>query len=238
MLLSITKAGEECIVAELKIIIGNKNYSSWSLRGWLAVRHTGTAYKEVKIDLYTPNSKAELLKHSPTGLVPALIDGDVMVWDSLAIIDYCASITPEKFWWPKERAAYAFARSMSAEMHSGFMGLRSHAPMNLKGRWSGLALSEGVTKDVARIDALWTQARECFGADGDFLFGEFSAADMMFAPVVTRLETYGIPVSPTARTYMDAMLAHPHMQEWTAEGLAETAIIVSGEVPEGTTHLG
>jgi glutathione S-transferase len=225
-------------VAPLKIIIGNKNYSTWSLRGWLAVKHTGLPFEEVKIDLYTPHSKAELLKHSPTGMVPALIDGDITVWDSLAIIDYCATTTPEKFWWPKDRAAYAFARSISAEMHSGFMGLRTHASMNLKARWTGLTLGESVAKDVARIDALWSEAREKFGAGGDFLFGEFSAADMMFAPVVTRFETYGFEISPTARTYMDAVLAHPLMVEWTKEGVTETAIIEASEIPADTTRLG
>ncbi len=225
-------------MSTLTIIIGNKNYSSWSLRGWLAARHTGLPLKEVKVDLYTPSSKAELLEHSPTGMVPVLEHGDTTVWDSFAIIDYCARLAPEKFWWPEDAAAYAFARSISAEMHSGFMGLRTHAPMNLKGRWAGLTLAGKVADDVARADALWCQARKTFCPEGDFLFGDFSAADMMFAPVVTRFKTYGITVSPTARAYMDAVLAHPLMQEWSAEGLKETAIIAGGEIPEGAKQLG
>lgn len=226
-------------MADLKIIIGNKNYSTWSLRGWLAAMHTGLPVEEVKIDLYTPGSKAELLKHSPSGMVPALVHGDSVVWDSLAIIDYCARLAPNKFWWPSGDAAYAFARSISAEMHSGFMGLRTHAPMNIKGKWSGLTLGESVAADVARIDALWNEAREKFGkTDGNFLFGAFSAADMMFAPVVQRFESYGIEVSPAARSYMNAMLRQPLMAEWSKEGRKETAIIAQGEVPKDATRLG
>jgi len=230
-------------MSALKIIIGNKNYSTWSLRGWLAAMHTGLAVEEVKIDLYTPGSKTELFKHSPSGLVPALIHGDIVVWDSLAIIDYCARLAPDKFWWPEGDAAYAFARSMTAEMHSGFSSLRTHAPMNIRGKWSGLTLGDSVAADVARIDALWSEARERFGKKdgpngGDFLFGGFSAADMMFAPVVHRFETYSIEASPTARAYMDAVLAQPLMQQWTNEGLAETAIIAQGEVPKDATRLG
>ncbi len=225
-------------MADLKIIIGNKNYSTWSLRGWLAAMHTGLPVDEVKIDLYTPGSKAELLRHSPSGLVPALLHKDIVVWDSLAIIDYCARLAPGKFWWPEDNAAYAFARSIAAEMHSGFIALRTHAPMNIKAKWSSLTLGESVAHDVARIDTLWSEARERFGNDGDFLFGGFSAADMMFAPVVHRFETYGIDVSPTVRTYMDAMLAQPLMQQWAKEGRAETAVIAAGEVPKDATQLG
>lgn len=220
------------------VIIGNKNYSTWSLRGWLAARHTGLTFDEVKIDLYTPGSKAELLKHSPTGLVPALKDGDTHVWDSYAIIDYCARLAPEKFWWPADDAAYAFARSISAEMHSGFFALRANAPMNLRANFTGLALSDAVEADVHRIEALWTEAREKFGTNGDFLFGNFSAADMMYAPVVHRFNSYGIEVNDTCRAYMQAVLNHPLMQEWASGAADETAIIVEGEVPTDATRLG
>lgn len=230
-------------MADLKIVIGNKNYSTWSLRGWLAAMHTGLVVQEINIELYTPGSKAKLLEYSPTGQVPALVHGDITVWDSLAIIDYCARLEPRQYWWPEDNAAYALARSMSAEMHSGFMALRTHAPMNIRAKWSGLTLSEDVARDVARIDALWIEAREKFGSkeqknSGDFLFGDFSAADMMFAPVVYRFETYGISVSPTARAYMDAMLDYDLMQAWTHFALKETAIIAAGEVPKGATNLG
>jgi len=225
-------------MAGLKIIIGNKNYSTWSLRGWLAAMHMGVPVEEIKFDLYTLGSKAELLKYSPSGMVPALIHGDIVVWDSLAIIDYCARLAPVKLWWPEEAAAFAFARSIAAEMHSGFMGLRTHAPMNIRGKWSGLTLGDSVAADVARADVLWSEARERFGSDGEFLFGGFSAADMMFAPVVNRFETYSIEMTATARAYMDAMLAQPLMQLWSTEALKETAIIAHGEIPKDTKRLG
>ena len=225
------------------IVIGNKNYSSWSLRGWLAARHTGLNFDEVKIDLYTPGSKAELLKHSPTGLVPALKHDDTDVWDSYAIVDYCARLAPERFWWPTDDAAYAFARSISAEMHSGFFALRANAPMNLRASFTGLALSDAVEADVRRIETLWTEARKKFGTSenqngGDFLFGNFSAADMMYAPVVHRFNSYGITVNDTCRTYIQSVLNHPLMKEWAEGAAAETAIIVDGEIPKDATMLG
>lgn len=225
-------------MSNLTIVIGNKNYSSWSLRGWLAAKHTGLPLDEVKIDLYTPKSKAELLQHSPTGLVPLLKQGDTLVWDSLAIIDYCAQLAPEKFWWPEDLSAYAFARSIAAEMHSGFFALRNHAPMNLRARFTGLALGTAVADDVTRVEALWLEARQQFGSTGDFLFGDFSAADMMYAPVVHRFHSYGVEVSDTARAYMKAMLHHPLMQAWANEAAKETAIIVEGEIPTSATQLG
>lgn len=230
-------------MSELTIVIGNKNYSSWSLRGWLAVKHTGLPLNEIKINLYTPGSKAELLRHSPSGLVPVLKDGDTRVWDSLAIIDYCARLAPRKFWWPTDKAAYAFARAIAAEMHSGFFALRNHAPMNLRARHTGLTLSEAVADDVTRAESLWLEARQKFGQNekensGDFLFGAFSAADMMYAPVVTRFESYGVEVGDTARAYMNAVLDHPLMVKWREAAAKETAIIVEGEIPEGATQLG
>ena len=220
------------------LVIGNKNYSSWSLRGWLAAKHAGLDFEEVNIDLYTPTSKAELLKHSPTGMVPFLKHADTGVWDSMAIIEYCARLAPSKFWWPEDNAAFAYARAIAAEMHSGFFALRSHVPMNLRANFSGLALSPEVEADVRRIEDLWTEARQIFGDGGDFLFGDYSAADMMYAPVVHRFNSYGIEVNPACRTYMDAVLAHPDIREWASEASSETAIIVSGEVPKDATMLG
>lgn len=225
-------------MSELTIVIGNKNYSSWSLRGWLAAKHTGLPLSEVKIDLYTPSSKAALLKHSPTGLVPLLKDGKTRVWDSLAIIDYCARLAPSKVWWPEDNGAYAFARSISAEMHSGFFALRNHAPMNLRARHKGLTLAPSVADDVTRIEALWLEARQLFGGEGDFLFGDFSAADMMYAPVVIRFDSYGMEVSDTARAYMNAVMDHPLMVKWREAAARETAVIDAGELPEGATQLG
>lgn len=225
-------------MSKFTLVIGNKNYSSWSLRGWLAVKHAGFTFEEIKIDLYTRDSKSELLKHSPTGMVPLLKHGDVRVWDSLAIIDYCARLAPEKFWWPESDAAYPYARSIASEMHSGFFALRNHAPMNLRAHFTGLDLSEDVEADVRRIETLWTEACVTFGAKGDFLFGEFSAADMLYAPVVHRFNSYGIDVNETCRAYMEAVLQYHHMQEWGAAAADETAIIVAGEIPKDAKSLG
>lgn len=225
-------------MSNLKIIIGNKTYSSWSLRGWLAIRHTGLDFEEVKLPLDTPEFYERIKALSPTGCVPALHHGDVRVWDSLAIIDYCARLAPEKNWWPKLDAPYALARSIAAEMHSGFTALRGNAPMNMRDRWTGLSLSEGVQKNVDRIDALWSDARNSFGKGGDFLFGEFGAVDMMYAPVVSRFETYGIAVSDTSRAYMDAVLNQPYMGEWMASADEETDTVKQDQVPADATHLG
>lgn len=225
-------------MSEFTIVIGNKNYSSWSLRGWLAVKHADIEFEEIKIDLYIPDSKTELLKHSPTGMVPLLKHGDTRVWDSLAIIDYCALLAPEKFWWPTSDAEYAYARSISSEMHAGFFALRNHAPMNLRARFSGLELGADVETDVRRVEALWTEARETFGRSGDFLFGDYSAVDMLYAPVVHRFNSYGVQVNGICKAYMGAVLDHPHMQEWAAAAATETATIVAGEIPKDATRLG
>ncbi|MBV1900380.1 MAG: glutathione S-transferase family protein [Kordiimonadaceae bacterium] len=180
---------------EIKIIIGNKRYSSWSLRGWLAVDHTGLPYDEIKLRLDTPSFYEEIVKYNPAKRVPTLVDGDIAVWDSAAIIDYCARLAPEKFWWPSDKAAYALARSVFNEMHSGFTEIRTHMPMNLVDSWQNLTLSNGIKTDVRRIVEIWTECRARYGADGEFLFGEFSAVDMMFAPITTRFATYGIAVN-------------------------------------------
>ena len=220
------------------LVIGNKNYSSWSLRGWLAAKHADLDFEEIKIDLYTPTSKAELLKYSPTGMVPFLKHEGTGVWDSLAIIDYCARLAPGKFWWPEGDEAFAYARAIAAEMHSGFFALRNHVPMNLRADFSGLALSSEVEADVRRIESLWTEARQTFGDGGDFLFGDYSAVDMMYAPVVHRFNSYGIEVNAACRAYMDTVLAQPDMQEWASDASSETAIIVAGEIPKDATTLG
>jgi len=225
-------------MSDLKIIIGTKTYSSWSLRGWLAVRHTGLAFEEIKLPLDTPEFYQRIKAYSPTSCVPALCDGDVRVWDSLAIIDYCARIAPEKFWWPEDKAAYANARSVAAEMHSGFMALRGAAPMNMRDRRTGLTLSDAVQKNVDRIDTLWTEARTRFGAGGDFLYGEFGAADMMYAPVVSRFESYGIQLGETSRAYMQAVLEHPYIKEWKADASTETQVVAQDEIPADATCLG
>jgi len=199
----------------LTLVVGSKRFSSWSLRPWLALRHTGLPFTETVIELYRPESKAEILKHNPAGKVPVLIDGDLRVWDSLAIIEYLAELAPEAGLWPEDRAARAVARSMSAEMHSGFPALREHMSMDLLANKPGEGRDPGALADAARITAVWREARTRFGAGGPFLLGRFSAADCMYAPVVTRFKTYALELDPVCRAYADAVLAWPALREWT-----------------------
>lgn len=225
-------------MSALKIIIGEKNYSSWSLRGWLAVHHTGLPYEEIQLPLDTPEFYDRIKTLNPSGTVPALYDGDILVWDSAAIIDYCAALAPEQHWWPQDKAALAFARSIFAEMHSGFSQLRTHAPMNMRGRWQDLNIASGVLADIRRIDTLWSQAREQFGGNGAFLFGNFSAADMMYAPVVSRFVTYGVELSGLSLAYTEAVQNYPAYREWYEAALQEKSIVRADELSEGATCLG
>lgn len=210
----------------LKLVIGNKNYSSWSMRPWVAMKACGIDFEEIFIPLYTgPADKQRLLDVSPAGKVPALIDGDATVWDSLAIVEYLAERFPEARLWPDTREARAYARSISAEMHSGFAALRNECGMNLHRPVKAKPLSDAARADIARVQQIWTDCRTRYGGQGPYLFGAFSAADAMYAPVVHRFRTYAIDVSPTVRDYMAAMTALPAFAEWTAAGLAETIVI-------------
>lgn len=210
----------------LKLVIGNKNYSSWSMRPWVAMKACGIDFEEIFIPLYTgPADKQRLLDVSPAGKVPALIDGDATVWDSLAIVEYLAERFPEARLWPDTREARAYARSISAEMHSGFAALRNECGMNLHRPVKAKSLSDAAGADIARVQQIWTDCRTRYGGQGPYLFGAFSAADAMYAPVVHRFRTYAIDVSPMVRDYMAAMTALPAFAEWTAAGLAETIVI-------------
>jgi glutathione S-transferase len=210
----------------LQLVIGNKNYSSWSMRPWLALRANRIAFEEVFIPLYTGEAdKQKILRFTRSGKVPVLIDGDVTIWDSLAIIEYAAERFAEARLWPGDRAARAHARSISAEMHSGFAALRNECGMNLHRPVGAIALSEAARADIARIQQIWIECRERYGKAGPFLFGAFGGADAMFAPVVHRFRTYAVEVAPMARDYMDAMMALPAFDEWTRAGLAETLVI-------------
>ena len=218
----------------MRLIIGNRAYSSWSLRGWLACKLSALDFDTVVLPMDTPEwdagaSKGEL----PSGRVPTLWDGDIAVWDSLAIIDWLADKVREArlsrgHFWPRDLAARAFARSIAAEMHSGFTALRGECSMNLKFDFPDFVAPEPVLAEVARIDALWSEARARFGTradvahEGPFLFGAFGAADAMYAPVVTRMGTYKLPLSDTARAYCNAVAAHPWLVEWTEAAKAET----------------
>ena len=210
----------------LKLVIGNKNYSSWSMRPWLALRANNIAFDEVFIPLYTGAAdKARILDFTHSGKVPAQIDGDITIWDSLSIIEYVAERFPETRLWPEDRARRAHARSISAEMHSGFAALRNECGMNLHRPIRPIALSADAQANIARIQQIWIECRERFAKLGPFLFGAFGGADAMFAPVVHRFRTYAIPVAPEAQGYMDTMLSLPAFQEWTRAGLAETLLI-------------
>ena len=207
----------------LKLVIGNKNYSSWSMRPWLALRANNIAFEEIFIPLYTGEAdKQRILNFTHSGKVPALIDGDITVWDSLAIIEYAAERFPESRLWPDDRAQRAHARSISAEMHSGFMAMRNECGMNLHRPVGAVGLSADAQADVARVQQIWMECRQRYGRLGPFLFGSFGGADAMFAPVVHRFRIYAIEVPPPVRDYMEAMMSHPAFREWTEAGLAET----------------
>jgi glutathione S-transferase len=197
------------------LVIGNKNYSSWSLRAWLAMKMLGLPFEEKRIALYTPQAKAEILRHSPAGKVPILVDGPNVVWDSLAILEYLAE--RHAGLWPADPAARARARSLAAEMHSGFPSLRTHMSMNVRRRYPGKGRTPEVLAEIARIQAIFAAAQ------GPFLFGAFGAADAMYAPVVLRLRTY--EVEAQKRAYTDAVLALPAMREWIAAAERETESI-------------
>jgi len=213
-----------------KLIIGNKNYSSWSLRPWLALKQAGIPFDELRIPLYTDTSKPDVLRHSPSGKVPALEDGDLTVWDSLAICEYLAERFPDQGLWPKDTAARAVARSVSAEMHSGFPNLRNHMTMNCRGSFPGKGRAPGVQEDIERITAIWNECRRRFGAAGSMLFGDFSIADAMYAPVVVRFATYAVETDPVSEAYMRAIQALPALQEWLAATRAEPESIPRFEI--------
>jgi glutathione S-transferase len=208
-------------MASLKLVIGNKNYSSWSMRPWLALTVAGLDFQEVVIGLDQPDTKARILEHSPAGRVPVLIDGAVTVWESLAILEYVAEKAPKALLWPSDPAARAHARAISAEMHAGFAAMRQHLPMNLWRARNRRDLTPAVRADVTRIMQMWHDTRARFGAGGPFLFGAFGAADCMYAPVVTRFDTYDVEVDGGTRAYMNAILKHPAFRAWHAGAMAE-----------------
>ena len=212
----------------MKLIIGNKNYSSWSLRAWLAARAGGFTFEEIRIPLFIPGSREHILSHSPSGKVPCLIDHGFVVWDSLAIGEYLAEKNPQL--WPAEVTARAVARAVSAEMHSGFAHLREHMPMNIRKDYTGKGHTPEVDAEIARVVAIWNDCRARFGKDGPYLFGRFSIADAAFAPVCYRFKTYGVKPEGAAAEYLATMLANPHMLEWETAALAETESIASEDI--------
>jgi glutathione S-transferase len=217
-------------MARLHLVIGNRNYSSWSLRPWIAMRQAGLDFTDEVIPLDRRDTRKNILAHSGAGRVPVLHHGNLTVWESLAIIEYVAETFPAAGIWPKAKAARAMARAVAAEMHAGFTALRNDCPMNMRRVPSRLAVDKAVRADVRRIEALWAQCRAAHGKGGPFLFGRFSAADAMYAPVVNRLNVYGFKVGPAARDYMQAMMALPAWQDWEEAARAEPWVIAHEDV--------
>jgi len=221
----------------LKLIIGNKAYSSWSLRGWLACKQSGLPFEEAVVPLYDEawEKRREGDEFAPSsGKVPILWDGDVVVWDSLAIIEFLAERAGRDKFWPADEGARAMARSMAAEMHSGFSALRKKHSMNIRTIFPVQRPDDDVLAELERLMEIWAQARARYGGDGDFLFGEFGAADIMFAPVVTRIITYSLPVARFATAYMEAVVSHPFLQDWIAAAQEEEWVIERYEMPART----
>jgi glutathione S-transferase len=214
----------------LHLVIGNKNYSSWSFRPWLAMKVAGIAFDETVISLDAPDFKTCVTTLGGSGRVPVLIDNDTRIWESLAILEYLAEKFPAAGLWPKAASMRAHARALAAEMHAGFTALRKQLPMNVARPVKSHALDPRTEKDIARIEAIWSECRSKYGASGLFLFGQFSAADAMFAPVVWRFHTYAVEVSPTTRGYMQAMMALPAWHEWRDAARRETWVLAEDEV--------
>jgi len=213
-------------MASLSLVIGNKAYSSWSLRPWLALRQAGAAFDEVVIPLRRPETKAAILAHSPAGKVPVLRHGPVTVWESLAICEYVADLFPGAGLWPERADERALARAAATEMHGGFLEIRKAFPMDLKRTPAPRPVPAAATPEIERLTGLWRQLRARAGGEGPFLFGRFSVADAMYAPVCTRLETYGVPVDDVSRAYVEAVLALPAMVDWRRAAQAEPWEIV------------
>jgi glutathione S-transferase len=214
----------------LKLVVGNKNYSSWSFRPWFAMKVAGIAFEEEVISLDAKEFKPRLTKISGTGKVPALVDGEVNVWESLAILEYLAEKFPDARLWPADPAARAYARAIAAEMHAGFVPLRRHLPMNMWRPVKRRDLTPEVQANVRRIEAMWTECRGRHGSGGPFLFGRFGAADAMYAPVVARFHTYAVEIGAIAQAYADAVRALPAWKEWEAAALKEPWVLAEDEV--------
>ncbi len=205
------------------LVIGNKNYSSWSMRPWLALRHLKIDFEEIRVPLFTHGYKEQLHAYSSAGLVPIYRDGDITIWDSLAILEYLAERHPQL--WPRARGARAMARAVSAEMHAGFQALRARLPLNCRARGRHIAITDDLGKDISRIEEIWEQCRERYRSGGPWLFGGISIADMMFAPVASRFVTYGVAVGDTAREYIETVMEDVNVALWTTQAAAEEETI-------------
>ena len=217
-------------MTELTLVIGNKNYSSWSLRPWIALKQAGIPFTERLIPLFDENWDSEISKVSPTKKVPVLIDGDITICETLAILEYAHELYPQKGLWPETMQARSVARSVSSEMHAGFGNLRNHMPMNIRKDLTGRGMGPGVEEDISRITQLWNDCKNRFGQDGDFLFGSFCNADAMFAPVVSRFKTFGVKLDPVSQAYCEAVLNTQAYLQWQTEALKETWIVEEDEL--------
>jgi len=217
-------------MADWTLYHGNKNYSSWSLRGWLALKQTGVAFHEELFDLSAPDVRPAIRRHSPSGKVPALKHGDLVLWDSLAIAEYLAEQFPQAGLWPADGTARAVARAVSAEMHSSFPDLRGGMPMNVRRSAPGKGMTPEVQGDIDRIATIWRDCRTRFGSAGEFLFGDWCVADAFYAPVVARFRTYGVELDEICRAYADAVWADPAMVEWCEGARGEMMVIDKYEI--------
>lgn len=217
-------------MTSLKLVIGNKNYSSWSLRPWLLLKQAQIDFEEIRIPLYQADTQDNLARWSPSGLVPVLHHHDLVVHDSLAICEYINDIYPELQLWPENIKARAAARAVSAQMHSGFTALRSHMHMNCRKSLPGKGMNEEVRKDIDQILALWEQTRETYAINGSFLFGAFSIADAMYAPVVSRFNTYAVELDDCGQDYIQTVLGLDAMQQWYKDSALEEEVINHAEI--------
>jgi glutathione S-transferase len=216
-------------MARYTLVIGNKNYSSWSMRPWVLLRRAGIPFKEVLLKFHSAEWEQNIARYSPTGLVPVLWVGDHAVWDTLAICEAVAELHPEKKLWPDDRRARQVARSICAEMHSGFRNLRKSMPMNIRSSYPGKGMTPEAKRDIERITAIWEQCRRDYGQGGDLLFGHFTTADAFYAPVVMRFMTYAVDLPPVAKRYADAVRGLPAVTEWMTAAREETEFVAEDE---------
>lgn len=217
-------------MTQLTLVIGNKNYCSWPLRPWLAMKKFGIEFNEIRIPICTPQSEQQIRQYSPTGKRPVLIDDQLKIWDSLAICEYLVERFPHIHWWPSDRIARSVARSICAEMHSGFSYLRQQMPLNCRAKLPGKGMTPEVQKDIDRITTIWRDCRQNFGGSGRMLFGEFTLADAMFASEVLRFNTYEVKLDSESQDYVEAILALPSVQEWLKDAQSEVEVVPQFEL--------
>ena len=215
---------------KLILVIGNKNYSSWSLRPWLLMKEFNIEFNEMRVALYTDDTTEKLSLYQSDHKVPILLDGDLQIWDSLAILEYVSEKYAQSNAWPADSDARAVARSISAEMHSGFMHIRNDMPMNCRAAYSHIKISSAVTTEIKRIESIWQTCRSKYANQGQWLFGQYSIADAMFAPIVLRFNSYGVKLKGLAQQYMTNVLQQPHIIQWIKDGIKEKEIIAAGEI--------